>query len=419
MVAGAVMQGLLNNLFNSSTQTTQKTQEQLEAERLEEERIAYEAEMNRQAEAARQQELYDNLMKSSKPIPGSQSLDFKTLDGDMETIRKDAADQFEPKSTGNTIITDSSGTDFFGVPVSSPDFQILTEPEQTPLYKDVKTAVDLTDEYLENEKLAVKIIAQTINETRGEPIIEKPDCKAISEKLMRYRSDMVKFNEWNTGTLTELDKWKKQKDAAMLNAALDGINAVVGQYFDWAQKRGKEALEVKNILKLNEADILKKTPEKAEAIAKFYKILDGRYATCNAAEVGSAIQDHVIDNYALARNSIQVFNEKMTETDADYNACVKYLSDEGFLTDWPVNESLGILANKGIAAFCSFNNYTGIGLFAKLTQLAIDETFNITDIVTSYANICTLRDADGKASEAVKKIQTDMENMKIQLKNCP
>ena len=130
VVAGALMQGILNNLLSP---TPQKSQAEIDAENAELERVAHEAEMKRLEEEARQKEQYENLINSSKTLSGSGSLDFKSLDGDMENMRKKASDPFDQGSPENSIKTVPRGNDFFGVPLSDPDFETIIEPETNPV----------------------------------------------------------------------------------------------------------------------------------------------------------------------------------------------------------------------------------------------------------------------------------------------
>ena len=433
-VAGAVMQGLINNILSP---TPAKSQAEIDAEKAEADRIALEAEKLRLEEAARQQELHDNLMNSSKSLSGSESLDFKSLDGDMETMRKQAADQFEPKPTGNTLNSPSSGNtlntptggnNFFGEPVSEVDFQTLVEPESNAVYLDIKTAVASTDEYFENEKLAVKIIGQALSENRGEPIIEKPDCKALNEKLTRYRSDMVRFHAWNSATLTELEKWEKQNNDAFWNAVTDGASSAFGVFLDYLDDTRSSATRIKKVLETNEAKYLKDKVFTPEDIIKYKKLLDQRITLCNVTQLAKETMKPW-DYVNLARNLLQGTTEKLSKSDGECMKIIDVLKEEELLSGTPWVDAgqflTGAIINKFMddpSVLIKPNSLIKGALkvpYVTIAQLAVDEAYNITDMLTSFANITTLRDADGKASEAVKKIQTDMDNIKIQLKNCP
>lgn len=424
-VAGMVFQSLLNNLFSPAPA---KTPEQIEAERLEQERLEMEAEKLRLEEEARQQAIHNELLNESKSLSGAESLDFKSLDGDMETLRKSSADQFEPKSTGISHYPGSMGAQFFGMPLSDPEVRILVEPESTPVYQDLETSVDLTDEYLEEEKLVVEVIGGAVAEAKGEPIVAKPDCRALGEKLNRYRTDLVRFRSWNNGTLTELKKWEEQNDQAFWNAIGDGAGAAFGVFVDYLKETRSSASVIRSAFEANEARFIREgliTPDQA---LKYKGILDQRINTSTVAKFAKEGLD--IKEYVNAtRNLIQGTTEKLASTDGECNQLISLLKKEGLLSETPWVDAGQFLAGKVIDKF--LDNPSLIikpGTFAKgltkipyvtVAQLAVDEAYNVTDMLTSYSNICTFREADGRASEAVKKIESDMDNIKIQLQGCP
>lgn len=425
MIGGMVIQGLLNNLFSPAPS---KTPEQIEAERIELERQAMEAEKLRLEEEARQQAIHNELMNESKSLSGSGSLDFKSLDGDMESLRKSAADQFEPESTGSSRYPGSMGTQFFGMPLSDPEVRILIEPESTPVYQDLETAVDLSDEYLKEGKAVVRVIGGDVAEARGEPIVAKPDCKALGEKLNRYRTDLVRFRSWNDGTLTELKKWEEQNDQAFWNAISDGAGAAFGVFLDYLEETRSSASVIRSSFEANEARFIRDgliTPDQA---MKYKGALDLRIktaATARLAKEGLEIRDYV----NTARNLIQGTTEKLSSTDGECNQVISLLKKEGLLSETPWVDAGQFLAGKVIDKFLDNPSFIiKPGTFTKgltkipyvtVAQLAVDEAYNITDMLTSYSNICTLREADGKATDAVRKIESDMENIKIQLQGCP
>ena len=56
--------------------------------------------------------------------------------------------------------------------------------------------------------------------------------------------------------------------------------------------------------------------------------------------------------------------------------------------------------------------------YVSIAQLAVNEIYNATDMITSYYTICKLRDADGKALEAAKYLQQKINETQTQLDNC-
>jgi len=425
MVGGMLIQGLLNNIFSP---TPQKTQAQIDAEKAEQERIAYEAEMERQAEAARQQELHDQLINSSKTLDGSGSLDFKSLDGNMENMRAEAAKRFEPNGIGSTSVAIPKGNDFFGIPLSDPDAQILVEPESSPVFSDVKNAVDETDKYLDKDKQVVSIIGGKVNEAKGEPIVPKVDCNAVSEKLARYKTDMIRFNQWNNGTLTELKNWEKQNDDAFWHAVEDGASAAFGVFVDYLKETTSSAAKIKKILEDNEQKYIANKVFSPDQINQYKRLLDQRIIICNVSDFtkdGLKAWDYV----KLSRNILQGTVEKLTKSDGACMKIVKVLKEQGYLSEAPWVDAAQFMTGELINKFMHDpsvvlkpNSLIKGSLkvpYVTVSQLVVDEAYNATDWLTSYNNVCTFREADGKATEAIRKIQNDMDNMKIQLQGCP
>jgi hypothetical protein len=447
VVTGALIQGLLNNLLSP---TPKKSQADIEAEQAEAERVAKEAEIKRQEEEAQQQAQYENLINSSKTLSGAGSLDFKSLDGDMESMRKGASDPFDQGSSGNPIKTVTRGNDFFGVPLSDPDFETVIEPETNPVVRDEEKAVELSKEYLEKErlnaeklqkeklekknlekeKLVVDIIggAMTDQVAKGEPIVEKPDCIALSEKLTRYRSDMVRFQEWNAGTLSELKKWEDQNNDAFWNAVKDGASAAFGVFVDYLNETRSSASKIKKILEQNEGKYISDGVLSSDQIIQYKKLLDQRITLCNITDLAKESMKPW-DYVNLSRNLLQGTTEKLATSDGDCMEIVNVLKRQGYLSETPWVDAGQFLAGEAINKFLKDpgavikpNSLIKGSLklpYVTIAQLAVDEAYNVTDMLTSFKNVCTLRDADGKASEAVKKIQNDMDNIKIQLKGCP
>lgn len=426
MVSGFLIESLFNSIFSPAPQ---KSAEQLEAERLEKERLEREAEIQRQAEIARQQQLHEKLINSSKSLDDSAPLDFKSLDGDMENLRKVAADQFEPETKGDSGSGYALGNSLFGIPLSDADVQIALDPENTPVYKDVKKAIEESDEYLKNEHDTVRIISKPpATEENGEPVIARPDCKALAAKLERYRNDMIRFNQWNNGTLTELNKWKEQNDEAFWNAVTDGTGAAFDVFTDYLDETRESATAIKQILEARETDFIRDNVFTPDDILKYKGLLDQRINTGKVTGVAKDLMEpwEYVD---ATRNMLQGTTELLGKSDRDCIQLVNVLKEQGMLSETPWVDAGQFIAGKLIDKFLKNPkivlppNLLVKGLtkipYVNAAQLIVDEAYNVTDWVLSYKNICTLREADGRAAEAVSKIQNEMNNIRIQLMECP
>ena len=156
--------------------------------------------------------------------------------------------------------------------------------------------------------------------------------------------------------------------------------------------------------------------------------MDQRITLCKITDL--AKESMIPSDYVkLSRNLLQGTTEKLANSDGDCMEIINVLERQGFLNDTPWVDAGLFLAGEVINKFLENpdavikpNSLIKGSLkipYVTIAQLAVDEAYNVTDMLTSFKNICTLRDADGKASDAVKKIQNDMDNIKIQLKSCP
>lgn len=413
VVAGAIIQGLLNNILNPAPA---KTQAEIEAEQKERERLALEEAMRRQAEEARKQALHEELLNASKDIDGSPDLDFKNLDGDAERMRKEAADQFEPDGNGSSSGKTTGGTTFFGEGLSDAEIRVLIEPSGDPVYSDVQKAVELADEYIKNEKVEEKNINKT------------PDCAALAEKLERYRRDMIRFAEWNKGTLAELKKWEEQNDEAFWNAVTDAADAAYGQFLDYLVDTRESAAAIRKVLDANEGKYLTGGVFSPAEIVQYRKLLDQRITTCNITTAAKNLMEPW-EYVNLAKNLIHGTADKLKATDEEYKTLVSKLKEKDMLSTTPWVDAGQFLAGKFIdnflgepKAIINPNKFVKGAIkipYVNIAQLVVDEAYNGYDMYLSYKNVVTLREADGKATEAINKIYADMNEIKVQLAGCP
>ncbi len=181
-------------------------------------------------------------------------------------------------------------------------------------------------------------------------------------------------------------------------------------------------------LPMGSSSITSRKPVRVHLLLRmFSKLMDLRIKTANLAGKVSKGFD-IADYVTAARDVIHGTTEKLAATDGECNNILKLLKDNGLLSDTPWVDAGQFLAGTVIDKFLEDpTKYIKPGTFTKaigklpyvtISQLAVNEAYNITDMLTSYSNICTLREADGKATEAVRKIQSDMDSIKTQMSGC-
>jgi hypothetical protein len=430
MVATGIMQMLLNKMLSSDPK---KEQADAAAKQAELDRIAAEEEKQRQIQAAIEQERYENMMKLYKPAPGSQSLemktvdsgvdlDFKNLNGEAEQLSEDARMQFESSGVDNTIPEIKDGSDFFGIPVSSPDFQTLVNTENDP------NIVDLTkaNNYI-NENIAKEESAKVEDLKKDDPVKEKKDlpegyCSNLQSKLTSYTETRAKFQKTITLTQNELSKWKEQNNDALWNAAKSGATLVTDIFLKHLDLRKNSALDIKKYL---EALPFGKTPG---VVDNYLKILDQvinyKYNLPRTAENIKKAADYAY----LLRDATQIMAEEVAKSDQDVAGMLndpkfKILLNTGnpavdagqFTFGKAAEEFLKgpLLKDKLVSAFSQTMP------IVTWCQFAVDQTYNATDWILSYKNICNLNDVSGKETEAAQYLQTKIFETQSLMKECP
>lgn len=429
MVASGIMQMLITKMLSPDPK-----QEQAEAaaKQAELDRIAAEAEIQRQIEAALEQERYENMMKLYKPAPGSQSLemkttsgadlDFKTLNGDAEQMRVDARKQFESSGNDHSFPEIKDGTDFFGIPVSSPDFQTLVDPDNDP------NIVDLTkaDKYIV-ENIAKEESAKVESLKKDEPAQVKKDlpegyCANLQTKLSGFTDTRAKFQKTINLTQGELTKWKEQNNAALWNAAKSGVSLVTDIFLKHLELRKTGALDIKKYL---EALPLGKTPG---AVDNYVKILDQvinfKYNLPKTADNIKKAADYAY----LLRDATQVLAEDIAKSNNEVASMLNDPKFKALLNDGNPEVDAGQSAAGKLADIVLEGKTLQeklVGAFTKTMpivawcQFAVDQTYNATDWILSYKNICNLNSVTGKELEAAQYLQNKIFETQSLLKECP
>jgi hypothetical protein len=428
MVATGIMQMLINKMLSPDPK---QTQADAAAKQAELDRIAAEAEKQRQIQEAIEQEKYDNMMKLYKPAPGSQTLemkttgpdlDFKNLNGEAENMSDDARKQFESSGNDHILPEIKDGNDFFGIPVSSPELQTLVNTDNDP------NIVDLTNanNYI-NENIAKEESAKVENLKKDDPVKEKKElpegyCSNLQTKLSGYTDTRAKFQKTINLTQVELNKWKEQNNDALWNAAKSGATLVTDIFLKHIDLRKNSALDIKKYL---EALPLGQNPG---AVDNYMKILDQvinyKYNLPKTAENIKKAADFAF----LLRDATQIMAEEVAKSDQDV---ARMLNDPKFKILLNTGNP-GVDAGQFTFGKAAEEFLKGPLLKEKLVsafsqtmpvvtwcQFAVDQTYNATDWILSYKNICNLNDVSGKETEAAQYLQTKIFETQSLMKECP
>lgn len=425
-----IMQMLLTKMLSPDTK---QQQADAAAKQAELDRIAAEAEKQRQIEAALAQERYEKMMQLYKPVPGSQSLevktldstadlDFKTLDGKAEQMSADARRQFESSGNDHSLPEIKDGNDFFGIPVSSPEFQTLVNTENDP------NIVDLTkaNNYI-NENIAKEASPKVENLKKDDPAKVKKElpegyCSSLQNKLSGFIETRAKFQKTINLTQNELNKWKEQNNAALWNAAKSGVSLVTDIFLKHLDLRKNNATDIKKYL---EALPLGKTPGVTDNYMKILdQVINYKYNLPKTAENIKKAADYAY----LLRDATQIMAEEIAKSDKDVASMLndpKFKSllntgnpevDAGQFTTGKIAEVFlegPVLKEKLVSAFSKTMP------IVAWCQFAVDQTYNATDWILSYKNICDLNSVSGKETESAQYLQNKIFETQSLLKECP
>jgi len=429
-LATGIMQMMLTKMLSPDPKQQQAEEAAKQAEL---DRIAAEAAKQAQIEAALEQERYENMMKLYKPVPGSQTLevktpdgnadlDFKTLNGDAEQMASEARRPFDSAGELTEIPDIGEGTDFFGVPVSSPEFTTLTDPDSDPVIADLDEANKYINENVAKEE--IEKVESLKKDDPGEVKKELPEgyCVGLQTKLSGFTETRAKFQKTINLTQGELNKWKEQNNAAMWNAAKSGFSLVTDIFLKHLDLRKTGATDLKKYL---EALPLGKTPGAADNYIKILdQVINYRYNLPKTAENIKKATEYAF----LLRDATQIMAEEIAKSDQDVSAMLndprfKVLLNDGNPEVDAGQFSFGKIADiflegpklqeKLISAF------TKTQPIVAWCQFAVDQTYNATDWILSYKRICDLNNVSGKETEAAQYLQTKIFETRLLMKDCP
>jgi hypothetical protein len=427
-IATGIMQMMISNILSTDPA---KEQAELEAKQKEQERLAAEAEEQRQIQAAIEQERYNNMMKLYKQPSGSENLQIKTLstvdmnniNGEAETLSHNATKQFEPATeTGNFPVI-SGGNDFFGIPVSSPDFNTLTDADNDPNIVDLRNAKELIAKDL---KISGNVNSEDVknkNASVDKKELTEDYCNKLRVNLTAYIDDRSRFQKTIDLTYDELNKWKEQNNAALWNSAISGISLITDIFLKHVELRTKTADEIKKyLLQLSGA-------KNKDAIYGYIKILDNVINLQYNVPQKIDYSKKVVEYATFSRDATQTLAENIAKSDQDV---LDMLNDPKFKE---------LLLNEGNSASDAEQFITGktidaflegpvlrdklVSSFSKTMpvvawcQFAVDQAYHATDWMLSYKNICNLNNVSGKEYEAAQYIQNKIFETQSMIQECP
>lgn len=424
MIVGGIFQGLISTM-GASRQGNSPAFRSLMEQHDASVQAARKAEERRRAEEAEFQAERDRTLGAYKGLEGASALgfkdagsglDFKTLDGEAETIAAAARQPFD--TAGGTVKpvdgASGRGTSFFGATMPEADLRLLVDPENDPRVVDLRNAVTYTAGNLKEDGTKPVPRKEKKAKGEGEPIIEPPDCAALSRKLGSFLEQRSKFHKTILLAQNQVDEWAATNRGALVNAAKDGIEYFTGNLLETLANRGKAAERLQEIYTRNASRM---AAEGVDILALEAKIrrLQLLSSAGKAAEVASQVNDwqtFVKDGMSALLTQLNASNGEVRELLADPKVG-KY-----FQTESPeLNTLLDI--SKIAAANRVFGTWVKKQLpVIGLTEISLKQLYNGSEWAASFYRLAKANDINGNVLESAKGLQKRIDDTRIALKAC-
>jgi hypothetical protein len=409
-----IIGSIFNAMMSSSNDEAEKAR--LEAEQIEQMRIAAENARQKRIKDSLDLVAYGQLMSMYKNLPdGNADLDFKNLNGDAELMASAAQRQFSPEVTNDENYTTGRGTNFFS---SIPEEEInhFLDSDSDPNIVDLHDAQTYIVDNLKTENENQESENQPNEDPESDQEVQKPNCDQLQKDLGTLLQDRQKFKRNLDLTMAEYEVWKKKKNDALWNAATDGISFAASSLLEYVKYTRESALKIKEVLVKNESKYIAEKIFTTDEIAAYKRMLDARIVNFSMASIGQGYAE-AWEYYGFVKNLIQSYASTIGQTDPLYIKLLNSPVMQELKSEFPVLDVAQFLANKAIDEFFEVGSITKGPFkmsYVSLIQLAIDETYNIADWYLSYKNFCTNRDIMGKELESARYLQGKI-NEKITL----
>ncbi|KAB0670292.1 hypothetical protein F6V30_09050 [Oryzomonas sagensis] len=425
MIVGGIFQGLIANMGaprKGNFPALRSLQEQHDASV----QAARQAEERRRAEEAEFQAERDRMLGTYKGLEGASalgfkdagtSLDFKTLDGGAEAMAAAARQPFDTAAGDAqpvSAVAVGRGTPFFGETMPEADLRLLVDPENDPRVVDLRNAVTYTAGNLKEDGTKTVPRKEKKAKGEGEPIIEPPDCVALSRKLDSFLEQRTKFHKTILLAQNQVADWEATNRGALVNAAKDGIEYFTGGLLETLANRGKAAERLQEIYTRNASRM---AAEGVDILALEAKIrrLQLLSSAGKAAEVASQVNDwqtFVKDGMSALLAQLNASNGEVREILADPKVG-KYFQTESPELNTLLDISKIAAANRIFGKWVK-NQLPIIGL----TEISLKQLYNGSEWAASFYRLAKANDINGNVLESAKGLQKHIDDTRIALKAC-
>lgn len=380
----------------------------------------------RQAQDAEFQAERDRMIGAYKGLDGTsasgfkdtdgQALNFKNLDSEPELMAAAARQPFDSRGTLAVPVPADAGkaTPFFGDTMPEQDLRLLVQPENDPRIVDLRVASTFISDNLKKEETLPAGPKNSRGKSEGEPIIEPRDCAALTKKLNGFIQQRSRFSATILLAQSQVTEWETANQAALMNAAKDGIEYFAGGLLEALTNRGKAAERLQEMYTRNAASMAAEGVDLLALEAKIRR-LQLLSSAGKVAEVTSQVNDwqtFTKDGMSALLTQLHSSNEEIKEILSDPKIG-KYFQTESAELSSLLDVSKMMAANKVFGKWVA-KKLPVIGL----TEISIKQLYNGTDWANSLYRLMKANDINGQVMGSAKSLQKHIDDTRIAMGEC-
>jgi hypothetical protein len=424
MVIGAIFKSMLTSKSGANSGNNQK---EIEAQKRAADLAAQQAAEQQRINEAIAQSEYDKMMQSYKLLDGSQelkpktlnstNLDFKTLDGNAESLAAGAKNQFEVTGTASVSGSSVTGnaTPFFGDEMPVQDLQTLLDPENNPNIVDLRDAKKFVTEKTVNDSSGIVSLLKNYEpEGNGGPIIQKPDCIKLENQLKGFANQRQQFRKTIDLSQNELNKWETANHNALINAAKDGLEYFTGELLEGLSNRGKAADRLQQIYDKN----VKQMAGEGINVAGIKAKIDQLRSISSAGQIAE-LTANINDWETFLKDGMSSLIGRLTVSNTE----IKGILEDSKMKKYFETEEPELNTLLDISKIAASNMIFGKWVTKKLPviaviELSIKQTYNGLDYFLSLNRIISAQKINGGVMDVARYIQKNIDDTYLALSKC-
>lgn len=420
MIATTVVESLLTAIFSPPPQPQKDAliQQQKAAS------LAAQYLAQKKAREAQEQAAYEKMMQSYKQLEDAAdvqfktlsdtTLNFKTLDGDMEALAAGARHPFDSASdfTPPPPVPTGNPTPFFGDTMPIAEIQLLVNPGNDPRVVDLREAQTFLVDSLKTEREKLAATAQPMDK---KPAMTAAECRSLSQKLNGNLDQRNKFHKTVLLAQEQLTTWEDANRNALVNGVKDGVEYFAGLYLEVLKKRGEAADRLRRVYEKHAAEMASDGLDVREIEAKINR-LKAMSRIGSFSDVASSANDW----QTFIKDGMSGLVNQLTSSNDD----IKGMLDDPRMQKYFTADAPELNALLDISKIAASNKVLGKWVARQMPIIAMLEitgkqAYNATDWYLSFKRIAEANRINGKVMESARYLQGKIDDTFIELRQCP